>query len=401
MKAEYAQYIQDIAFNDNCDRMVIATTSRKIIIYKKVKKSSDELILTTSVMKKETNINNICLDDFIDSESDSDPLSGDESNNKKGKDKRKYGGNRPFSDKNKFFYKYGNPLNQKSKEFEYPWEKIGFRIMDGPILRIQWASVEFGNIFACSGYNKWIYIFQEEEEIENKKNKITWNTTLIKAFSDSVVDISFLPIKESLHIASVTSDGFLRISKKLNSGNIWDTNTYNEPKNNFTCLCCNPSDPLIIVIGCKKNIEENIKADLKLKKQENNKILNKKDHLIQLAYFKTSEPKWQSINEYGHEDDITDVDWANRNGRTYHMICSTSKDGKFIIWEISLLDEEKNNNFASCKIIHEFKHSKPLWRCCFNDTGIFASCIDEDGNTFIFLKVSKDKFVPLEKEKIK
>jgi WD40 repeat protein len=138
-----------------------------------------------------------------------------------------------------------------------------------------------------------------------------------------------------------------------------------------------------------------------LKKQEGNKILNKKDHLIQLAYFKTSEPKWQSINEYGHEDDITDVDWANRNGRTYHMICSTSKDGKFIIWEINLLDEEKNNNFVSCKIIHEFKHSKPLWRCCFNDTGIFASCIDEDGNTFIFLKVSKDKFVPLEKEKIK
>ena len=68
MKAEYAQYIQDIAFNDNCDRMVIATTSRKIIIYKKVKKSSDELILTTSVMKKETSINNICLDDFIDSD---------------------------------------------------------------------------------------------------------------------------------------------------------------------------------------------------------------------------------------------------------------------------------------------------------------------------------------------
>ena len=81
------------------------------------------------------------------------------------------------------------------------------------------------------------------------------------------------------------------------------------------------------------------------------------------------------------------------------MICSTSKDGKFIIWEINLFQENNSHNFFSYKNIFEFDHIKPLWRCSFNDTGIFASCIDEDGDTFVFLKTGKNKFVKLDIDK--
>ena len=35
MKDNYAEYIQDISFNDTSDRMVIVTTSKLVIIYKK------------------------------------------------------------------------------------------------------------------------------------------------------------------------------------------------------------------------------------------------------------------------------------------------------------------------------------------------------------------------------
>ena len=34
MEYNNVEYVQDIAFNDICDKMVIATSSRKIIIYK-------------------------------------------------------------------------------------------------------------------------------------------------------------------------------------------------------------------------------------------------------------------------------------------------------------------------------------------------------------------------------
>ena len=116
------------------------------------------------------------------------------------------------------------------------------------------------------------------------------------------------------------------------------------------------------------------------------------------------------INNNGHDDDITDVDWANQNGRLHHMICSTSKDGKLIIWEINLYPEEtdqindnskiKDNiyssNFFSYKKLYEYEHNKPLWRCSFNESGILVSCVDEDGNIFVFLKTGRDKFIKLD-----
>ena len=34
MKNNFAEYIQDISFNDTSDRMVIVTTSKLVIIYK-------------------------------------------------------------------------------------------------------------------------------------------------------------------------------------------------------------------------------------------------------------------------------------------------------------------------------------------------------------------------------
>ena len=127
--------------------------------------------------------------------------------------------------------------------------------------------------------------------------------------------------------------------------------------------------------------------------------------LLKLILFKQkSEPVIQTINYFSHKNDITDVDWANQNGRNYHMICSTSKDGKFIIWEINLLKDEKineDNNFFTYKKIFEFNHNKPLWRCSFNESGIIASCIDEAGETFVFLKIAKNTFIKLDIQKSK
>ena len=37
----------------------------------------------------------------------------------------------------------------------------------------------------------------------------------------------------------------------------------------------------------------------------------------------------------------------------------------------------------------------------FNESGIIASCIDEDGKTFSFLKIAKNQFIKLDIEKTK
>ena len=464
MKDNYAEYIQDISFNDSSDRMVIVTTSKLVIIYKKVLKTSDRLIKLSpnKIKKKKSYINNkkhfLKKGGVINNNSDSEKNSDNDNDSIKEDldsifEKEKEDSNKSISSgneindidnidniklkkqrntyyfseskKNSIFNRksYGfinklnldevNELYQKNKEYEYHWESQLKLNIEGPVLRIQWANSEFGNLFACSGFNKWVYIFKEEKIDLN----LVWNHTVIKRFSDSVMDISFLPKIYSLQLASVTLDGYLKISKPTNSWKDWETDYKLISKYGCTCLCCNPSDldQLTIVIGCKKNKYE-------LNNKENNNETNKNNininininktylmnDLIKIIWFiDNKECIIQGIKECGHKDDITDVDWANQNGRDYHMICSTSKDGKFIIWEINLFQEDNininniNNNdnnsiFFNYKTIFEFEHIKPLWRCCFNDSGIIASCIDEDGETFVFLKTRKNKFVKLD-----
>ena len=470
MEYNNVEYVQDIAFNDICDRMVIATSSRKIIIYKKIQEKSDCLIVSQekeekkeNKIKKGENIFKLEDDNDADSEKnkklyskgfiliDSDDQKANNKNNKsKTKKQKKERSKTPFLKKSTFnqtnnlnlkkmsldnkeinnefsddlnngskinlellFNEHQNTLFQKSKEFEYRWEKIKNFDVDGPVLRIQWANIEYGNLFACSGYNKWIYVFKEE-----KNDKISeWNHILIKIFSDAVMDISFLPNIYSLRLAALTLDGYLKILNfSVESWKSWEKMDIKIPKisnNGCTCLCCNPSnlDDLTIVIGCKINKKEKEKEtnEINLLKKDSSKKLNKdvsnNNSLLKLIFFKEkSFPKIQSINDFSHKNDITDVDWANQNGRTYHMICSTSKDGKFIIWEINLFQEEKineDNNFFTCKKIFEFNHNKPLWRCSFNESGIIASCIDEAGETFVFLKIGKNKFTKLDIQKTK
>ena len=160
----------------------------------------------------------------------------------------------------------------------------------------------------------------------------------------------------------------------------------------------------------KRQSTDNLKMKEVIKKKDSI-INNKFKDLIKIVYFRNiNDPLMGSINESGHEDDITDVDWANRNGRTHHMICSTSKDGKFIIWEINLLLNEMsskddidkiNNNFFSYKKLFEYNNNKPLWRCNFNESGVMVSCIDEDGEVFVFFKIGRSKFIKLDIHKKK
>ena len=513
METNYVEYIQDIAFNDTCDKMAISTTSQKIIIYQKVLKKSNDLIVIDNEIKEELNqeINNKSpknifhntinfrpkadkkirksrdnsnknhqikleplLNDNLNTKSrktSSRSLISIESSNSKNQsrsiikkdteneimdegddeDKNDNSFSRSknsslfkslnFESKSKNNFKLDrinsanndeinddsfNSLynfssiskNKKNKEYEYRWEKIISWTTDGPALRLEWANSEFGNIVACSGYNKCVYIFKEE-----KTSNWKCSTKIIE-FTDIVEDISFVPKNDSLELATITADGTLRTFYPFPGRNNWQSNhILSFPKSRCTCLCCNPSnlDNLTIVVGFKKRqfIEEvkndknninNEESKIKeLKKQDSTKNIS--NDLIRLVYFKNNNNALiGAINEIELEDDITDVDWANQNGRLYHMICSTSKDGKLIIFEINLLDDEmnntaestiKNNSFFSYKKIHEYKHTKPLWRCSFNNSGILCSCIDEDGEVIVFMKIGRDEFIKLDINKKK
>ena len=406
MNTNHVEYIQDIAFNDICDKMAICTTSKKIIIYQKVLKKSNDLIIIDEQIKAEirgkknnnkssrnnfhntigflnstekkrrlkekSNINlqsklNPNLNDSIelkaklasskslisietqdtkkrkksekidDNEEDNNDfyfLNRNSNNNlfksinfgRKSNyklDKSNYGGININDFNNDSFESLNNSLKHtKKKEYDYRWEKIKYFDIDGPGLRLQWANSEFGNIIACSGYNKCVYIIKEDND--------SW--TKIKEFIDIVEDISFVPRNDILELATITSDGYLKTFQFLVT-NSWELNhILNISKSKCTCLCCNPSnlDKLTIVVGCKKpfndeikNDKNNLNDDTKLKQSLKKQDIiknNKSNDLIKIVYFRDKNTALTGVINDGHEDDITDVDWANQNGRLHHII---------------------------------------------------------------------------------
>jgi hypothetical protein len=294
---EHVEYIQDISFNETCDKMAISTTSQKIIIYRKVFVKSNELILpeiekkeeeTPKIIKKKfqskaslsPKINIIPSTKSLISVESSDSKKNlpideedDDSNvfflsSKKNNNLFK---SISFGTKNNYrldrinlnsenddlnddsfdssLYTSNNLRYSENKQYNYRWEKLISWNTDGPALRLQWASFEFGNILACCGYNKWIYIFEEESSDE----KPSWKYIQIKNFLNSVEDISFIP--HSLGLTAITSDGYLKIFSKTKNEFKWESKyEFYISKWGCTCLCCNPSnlDELTIVIGCKK-----------------------------------------------------------------------------------------------------------------------------------------------------
>ena len=511
-------YIQDIAFNYYEEKMAISSTSHKIFIYKKIFSKSTDLISNEKTSEKNDSketINNLessCREsDFLKPIALSPILISDEKkkqidipktplsrstfnnsideskkinqkinnessiNNKKTQDTftfRKLSNfqiekkHSPHIKKNipKFFIE--NIESYEQNFYEYHWEKIYSWETGGPAFKLQWCHPEYGNILACCGYDKSIYIFKEDK----KENKISYNNCAkIQEFSDAVEDISFCPISYGLLLASVTANGFFQIFGPADDSNYstWESKCHKEliSEEGCSCLCFNPSltDPLTLVIGCRKKhkeileikkvkTENNSKSENRLEKRKSENIkgkmgkeilenisksCNEKDNkdeeknnnknfgfndLIKILYFAGVGNDNKFIFRHGlsinciHDDDITDIDWANQNGRMYHMICSTSKNGKLVIWEINISeindssDEREKcsgnerNRFQRPDITYskmfEYTHEKPLWRCSFNLSGTLISCIDEDGNTLVFLKTGRANFVKLDMKKI-
>lgn len=107
-------------------------------------------------------------------------------------------------------------------------------------------------------------------------------------------------------------------------------------------ICWNQNiyDPQTLVVGCyydgnKNNINE----------------------LIQIYGYSDTKKEYvllTCLDSNGHTDSITDVQWAAQFGRTYHMIATSSKDGKIIIWKILLEYDYANDHFDNISV----KYSK-------------------------------------------
>lgn len=270
-----------------------------------------------------------------------------------------------------------------SKNENEEWTQLGSWDAQDAVFKLQWSHPDFGNILASCGFDKWVIIWQEEKE----DDKFNWKLRAkIQDFSESVEDISFCPRVHGLKLASATLNGKVKIFEPTDYTNYRNWNcivTKDVSVAGCSSLCWNPSllDPQTLVVGCLL---------------EGNK--GNKGHLLQIFSFNEGKKEYSLIAclEGGHNNNITDVEWASQFGRSFHLIASTSLDMKLIIWKIDLGFEKKAQHFDDIKItysiLYEYKHNKPLWRLSWNISGSLVSVIDEDGKVLVFKKISKESF---------
>ena len=69
-------------------------------------------------------------------------------------------------------------------------------------------------------------------------------------------------------------------------------------------------------------------------------------------------------NENGHKDTITDIEWCNQFGRTFHLIASSSIDTTMKIWKLDFTYSNNNDGFDNFtikfEIIHNFQNNLPV-----------------------------------------
>lgn len=253
------------------------------------------------------------------------------------------------------------------------WVEVASWDSQDVVLKLQWSVPEYNNLLISCGQDKQIIIWKEDKENG-------WELIAkIQDFSDSVEDISICPGIHGLKVAAVTSNGFLKIfgTRDYVEYRNWDClQTRDLNSSGCTSVCWNPSvhDPQTLVVGSKLDPSAENKG---------------RDQLIRIFWYNEKKKEYMFASDLiGHEDTVTDVEWVNTYGRTYHFIASVSLDKSIIIWkldfefipDIKQVDEIK---IKYCQILN-YKHTHPLWRVSWGPLGSKLSAEGEDGKVLIF-----------------
>ncbi|KAL7752070.1 epoxide hydrolase, soluble (sEH) [Sorochytrium milnesiophthora] len=232
---------------------------------------------------------------------------------------------------------------------------------DSSVLRVAWAHPEYGNVLASCSLDRTVRVWEEQEGLHNSSAGDRWieRARLVDS-TGAVLDIDFAPKHLGFKLASVASDGCVRIYEVMDvvdlarwtlmelkdeidvdaavnpaqtaaggvgpnsslSGGASMTAAANSAKDEFSddrdyssryCLawCPGPatlSTPLLAVAGSKDN---------------------------SVKIFRSAQGKWSVMDTLpGHDGLVTCLSWAPNLGRSFLLIATGSRDGCVRIFKL-------------------------------------------------------------------
>lgn len=101
------------------------------------------------------------------------------------------------------------------------WELVdSWKAHRTTIVRVNWASPEFGQVLASCSYDGTLKIFEEDPREAKNSGRRWTNKATITEFSGPVYDMAFAPSHLGLKIASIDFNGIFRVHEAMDPNNL-------------------------------------------------------------------------------------------------------------------------------------------------------------------------------------
>lgn len=261
---------------------------------------------------------------------------------------------------------------------------------DASIVKLSWASPEFGRVLASVSYDKTVRLWEEDLDEARGSGRRWKKLSVLSEASGPLYDVAFAPSHLGLRLAAIGSDGVLRIYDALEPADLrsW-TVTSEISVLNVAPAAHLQSDFALAWCPSRFSPEKLVVCAL-----DQGFIYNRdpSGKLVQAATLPD------------HSGLIRSVAWAPSMGRYHQLLATGCKDGNVRFFklterlssrpkDVDLVDENSPNVDIHIELVgqHDDHHGE-VWSVSWNLTGTILSSSGDDGKVRLWKASYNNEF---------
>ena len=203
------------------------------------------------------------------------------------------------------------------------WElSDSWKAHDSTIVKVVWASPEFGQVIASCSYDASVRIFEEDPREPYGSGKRWKRKATISEFHGALYDIAFAPSHLGLKLASIDSEGMFHVHEALDPNNLQYWTSLMPEESLVTKHASKNRQSAFSLSWCPSMF---FKEYIAVSAQDSAYI-----------YHKTELGKYQRVAEFPScKGLIRDIAWAPSMGRQFQLIAVASVDGYIRIFKVT------------------------------------------------------------------